>query len=205
MTRHEKEIFCQLMACLLSPPDQELVNLLRQGGLYSFLQNQIQVLGGDRRILNGFLRGSDPGALLKDLGEAHGRLFSDVDGERISLVESFYKPWTQDSTCPLPFASAKGLLMGDSALHLLSIFEEIGMELSDEWKSRPDHLVIELEFLSYLYRRGTDHEVKQFIEDHLDWIPLLKERVKRSPSHHLYVSVLEVLDLFLEEEKRRLE
>ncbi len=194
------------MACLLSPPEQELVDLLRrQGSLYPMLQNQVQVFGGDQGILNGFLIGSDPEALQKDLVEAYGCLFSNVDGEKISLVESFYKPWTQDSTCPLPFASAKGLLMGDSALHLLSIFEETGMELSDEWKSRPDHLVIELEFLSYLYQRGTDREVKQFIENHLDWIPLLKEEVKRSFPRSFYVSVLEVLDLFLKEEKRRLE
>jgi TorA maturation chaperone TorD len=64
---------------------------------------------------------------------------------------------------------------------------------------------MELEFLSYLYGFATDLEVKQFIKDHLAWIPLLKEELERSDAHPVYRSALEVLVLFLGKERRRLE
>ena len=133
--------------------------------------------GGEETLLDGFLWDGDSEALLKELGNAYGRLFLDVTGERISMVESYYKPWTQDVTCSLPFASEKGYLMGDSALHLSAVFQEAGLEVEEEFRGCPDHLVIELEFLAHLYRGATEIETRTFVRDHLDWIPLLKEEV----------------------------
>jgi TorA maturation chaperone TorD len=95
--------------------------------------------------------------------------------------------------------------MGDSAVHLLELYHQCGLEVSEEFKGCPDHNVMELEFLSYLYERATDHEVKTFIEDHLDWVPLLREEFGRFHPHPFYVSTLEVLNLFLDRERERLE
>jgi TorA maturation chaperone TorD len=205
MTKEERERFCELLACLFSPPDQEMIEQIHQGNLHSFFEQYIQSWGGERGLLKGFLIEDDPEILFRDLREEYGRLFSDVGGENISLVESFYKPWTQDPHCPLTFASEKGLLMGDSALHLSAIYQQCSLEVAEEFKGRPDHIVMELEFLSYLYRWTSDREVKRFIEDHLDWIPLLKEECRRFRPHPFYSSLLEVLDLFLDMERKRLE
>ena len=95
--------------------------------------------------------------------------------------------------------------MGDSALHLLEIYHQCGLEVSEEFKGCPDHIAMELEFLSYLYQQATDIEIKTFIEDHLDWIPLLREEFNRFHPHRFYGSTLEVLDLFLNKERERLE
>ena len=95
--------------------------------------------------------------------------------------------------------------MGDSALHLQEIFRQSGLEVADERRGTPDHLTVELEFLSYLYRCTADLAVKQFIKDHLDWVPLLKAKVEQSHPHPFYRSALEVLDLFLCKERTRLE
>jgi TorA maturation chaperone TorD len=205
MTGNEKETISRIMASLFYPPDQETVKQIHEGSLHSFLQRYVRSCGGDSGLLNGFLMEGDPGILLKDLGEEYSRLFSELNEEGISLVESFYKPWTLDPHCTLPFASQRGFLMGDSALHLLEIYRQCGLEAADEWKGAPDHLVLELEFLSTLYRRATDLEVNQFMKDHLDWIPLLKEEIERSRPHPFYRSALEVLDLFLGQERKRLE
>jgi len=205
MTGQEKETICQLMASLFCPPDQEMTKRIHEGSLHSFLQRYVGSCGGDSGLLNGFLMEGDPGILLKVLGEEYSRLFSELSEEGVSLVESFYKPWTIDPTCTLPFASERGFLMGDSALHLSEIYRQCGLETADEWKGVPDHLVLELEFLSTLYRCATDLEVEQFIKDHLDWIPLLKEEIDRSDPHPFYGSALEVLDLFLGQERKRLE
>ena len=50
------------------------------------------------------------------------RLFGQWEGERISLVESTYKPWTTDKECGMVFAASKGLVMGDSALHMQELY-----------------------------------------------------------------------------------
>jgi putative dimethyl sulfoxide reductase chaperone len=205
MTKEERERFCELLARLFSPPDQEMIEQIHQGNIHSFLEHYIQSWGGKTGLLKGFLIEDDPEILFRDLKEEYSRLFSDVGGENISLVESFYKPWTQDPHCILTFASEKGLLMGDSAIHLSTVYQECGLETGEEFQGMPDHLIVELEFLSYLYRWGGDKEIKMFMEDHLDWIPLLKEEFRRFRPHPFYRSLLEVLDLFLGMERKRLE
>ena len=95
--------------------------------------------------------------------------------------------------------------MGDSALHMAAVYEQCGMEVPEDFKWSPDHLVLEMEFLSFLYRFKTDQEIKAFIEHHLDWIPSLREESKRFHPHSFYVSALDILDLFLKRERERLE
>jgi len=206
MTKEERERFLEILVCLFSTPDRDMVELVNQGNIHSFFHHYFQIWGENTDILKGFLMESGPEIIFRDLKEDYGHLFSSEAGtEKISLVESFYKPWTQDPHCPLPFASSKGLLMGDSAIHLLEIYRLCGIQMAEEFKSCPDHLVLELEFLSYLYQWGTDAEIKKFIEDHLDWIPLLREEFKELHPHPFYRSTLEVLILFLNKEKERLE
>ncbi|MCJ7748607.1 MAG: molecular chaperone TorD family protein [Desulfobacterales bacterium] len=205
MTAQEKEYFCQLLASLFYPPDQELAKQIYKGDVHSFFEKYVQSSDRDGDLIKGFLMEGDSETVYRNLKEAYERLFWGVSGEGIPLVESFYKPWTRDPYCTLPFASERGLLMGDSALHLSAIYQQCGLEVADEFKGRPDHIVTELEFLSYLYRWASDREVKRLIEDHLDWIPLLKEEFKKFHPHPFYSTSLEVLDLFLSMEKKRLE
>jgi TorA maturation chaperone TorD len=204
MTHQEKGSFSQLLASFFYPPDQELILKIHEGFLYSYFLRYFQSWEEVPDLLKGFLMEGDPEVLLKDLSEAYESLLG-LGREGISLVESYYKPWTLDPHCPLPFASSKGLLMGDSALHLLEIYRLCNLEVAEEFRGRPDHLALELEFLSYLYRWATDVEIKKFIEDHLDWINLLKGEFKRVQPHSFYVSALEVLDLFIHRERNRLE
>jgi TorA maturation chaperone TorD len=200
-----KAFFCQILSSLFSPPDQGMVEQLSQGHLHAFFKSYVQSWEGEIEILKGFLTQSPPQILLRDFKEEHHRLFSDTGKERISLVESFYKPWTQDPHCSLPFAKEKGFLMGDSAIHLSTLFQHCGLEVAEPFKGMPDHILIELEFLSYLYREAGDREIKRFIEDHLDWVPFLKESFEKAHAHPFYISLIEVLDLFISREKSRLE
>ena len=205
MTNQERAFFSQIVSSLFAPPDQEMMEQVAQGKLYSYLRNTISSWGGDMERLRGFHTKASPEILLMDLKEEYDRLFSDTGAERISLVESFYKPWTRDPHCTLPCATDKGFLMGNSAIHLSMIYGECGLEPETLFKGMPDHLVIELEFLSYLYQGGDNRVIRTFIEDHLDWIPYLKKEVDRSHPHPFYASALEILDLFLKKEIGRLE
>ena len=206
MTNEERERFSFLLACLFSPPDCEMADLVHQRSLHPFFEHYLQIWGEDSDIFKGFLMEGDRESILRELKEEHHRLFtSETEKRRISLVESFYKPWALDPHCRLSFATEKGLLMGDCALHVLALYKQCGLEVEGEYQGMPDHLAMELEFLSFLYKRATDEEIKRFIEDHLDWIHLLKEEFKKSRAPLFYRSALKVLILFLNREKERLE
>ncbi len=200
-----KAFLCQVLSSLFCPPDEETAEQLSQGHLRAFFGSYVRSWHGEVEILKGLFIESPPQLLCKDLKEEYHRLFSDTGRERVSLVESFYKPWTEDPHCPLPFAKERGFLMGDSAVHLATLFGECGIEVSGPFKGTPDHLVIELEFLSYLYEEAGDGVIRQFIEDHLDWIHLLREGLEKAHAHPFYASLVGILDLFINLETRRLE
>ena len=69
----------------------------------------------------------------------------------------------------------------------------------------PDHLDHGTGIFVLSLRWATDKEIKRFIEDHLHWITLLREKFREFHSHPFYRSALEVLILFLHKEKERLE
>jgi TorA maturation chaperone TorD len=205
MTPQEKEHLCDLMAGLFSPPERGVIDGIRKEVVFSFLANAMKSWGGDPALLIGLRTSGSPEALYVELQREYDRLFSGREENSVSLIESPYKPWTQDGECRLSFAREKGLLGGDSALHMAAIFRDSGVEVPERFAACPDHLVLELEFLSALYAEATDREVRQFIQDHLDWLPRLKEEMIRLQPHPFYLSALELLDGFLDHERNRLE
>jgi TorA maturation chaperone TorD len=205
MTPREKEHLCALMAGLFAPPERGVIDEARKDEFFSFLANAVKSWGGDPSLLIGLQTSGSPEGFQSELRGEYDRLFSGVGGESVSLIESPYKPWTRDGECRLPFAREKGLLQGDSALHMEAIFQSSGVEVPEPFRGCPDHVVLELEFLSSLYAQATDREVRQFIQDHLDWIPRLKKDLIRFQPHPFYLSAVEMLDLFLTHERDRLE
>jgi TorA maturation chaperone TorD len=200
MTNREKGHFCGLAASLLAPPDGELLKELKKGGIQSLLQEIIREWGGNSRILAEFSPEKRSEDFLPALQREYAHLFNDFQGAKISLVESTYKPWTKDSGCTLAFAGNKGLLLGDCALHMRDMFHQLSLDVPEEFRSTPDHLVLELEFLSLLYQSATPEQVQTFIKDHLDWIPHLKDRIDRADPHIFYRNAIEFINLFLEHE-----
>ena len=202
MTNREKGDFCALAASLLAPPDGATVEQLKQGGIQSFLEENIREWGGDPRLVAELSGEKDPGVDLAALQKEYERLFAGLPGQRISLVESTYKPWTGDGSCALAFAGDKGLLMGDAALHMREIYRQSSLEVPEDLRSTPDHLLLELEFLSLLYHSATPERIQGFIEDHLDWVPDLKERLAQADAHPFYRRAIELINLFLEHQRK---
>lgn len=205
MTPREKEDLCQWIAALFSPPERETIEQLRMDDIPFRMEGYVKSLGGDPAWLIGFTPLENPGALYPELKKEYDRLFAGPEGDSVSLVESTYKPWTQDEECHLSFAREKGLLMGDSAIHMAAIFRQSGVEVPEKFRACPDHLVLELEFLSALYGEATERGVKQFIQDHLDWVPELKKSLLLCQPHPFYLSAVELLNFFLSRERERLE
>jgi TorA maturation chaperone TorD len=201
----EKEDFCKTMAHFFSPPELERSEEFQNIGGVVFFQKAITSLGGDHLFPDGIPLPLELKTFFADWPDEYGRLFSPLTGEGVSLIESSYKPWTLDPDCHLSFARGKGLLQGDSALHVSVVYQHCGMEVAEEYRSCPDHLVVELEFLSFLYEWATDREIKIFITDHLDWVTLLKQELFRFRAHPVCILAIKLLELFLAKEKERLE
>ncbi|MDH4266149.1 MAG: molecular chaperone TorD family protein [Deltaproteobacteria bacterium] len=202
MTNAEKEYFCAWAASLLAAPEGTMTAELDQEAMRSLGEENVRQWGGDPRLLSEFFAGKKPEDLLPALQREYARLFTDGHGEKISLVESTYKPWTQDSGCALAFAGTKGLLMGDCALHMRQMFRELSLEVPEKFRSTPDHLVLELEFLSFLYHSAGPEQIQRFIEDHLNWIPNLRDQMGRAHPHPFYRNAIELIYLFLLHEKK---
>jgi len=192
LTLDEKARFCSLAALLLAPPDDALIDELRDEQMRALLAKARQELGGN---------GLPPAPILSTLKAEYARPFGQWEGEAISLVESTHKPWTTDGECKMVFSASTGLLMGDSALHMRELYRQSDLEVPAEFGSMPDHLVLELEFLGLLYRAASQRQIEGFIGDHLGWITELQAQMEEAVSHPFYRGVVELIRCFLEKEK----
>ncbi|TVQ37283.1 MAG: hypothetical protein EA384_12445 [Spirochaetaceae bacterium] len=136
------------------------------------------------------------------------RIYNDVMSPATPLlvpVESIYKVWTTDPSCEMPFARETGLLQGDSAQHLYQIYREIGFELPTAYADRPDHLVLELEFMGLLVEADNPASQQLFLSQHLDWLPQLIADAQRKEAHPLYLDLFGWIEAFLSLERGRVE
>lgn len=63
--------------------------------------------------------------------------------------------------------------MGDSAIHMKFLLDSLQIEIPSEFESMPDHLLLQLEFVSLLEEIGNPDFMTQFVQEHLDWLDLL--------------------------------
>ena len=201
MTNAEKERFCAFAASIIAPPDGALLDDLEQDDLRNLIGECVRPGDGAKKSPL-FADGENREGFLSALQGEYERLFGQWEGERISLVESTYKPWTTDKGCGMVFAASKGLVMGDSALHMWELYVLASLEVPEEFRSMPDHLVLELEFLAFLYRFGSNPQIERFIGDHLDWIPELKAALGKADPHPFYRNAVEIIHQFLQQEAK---
>jgi TorA maturation chaperone TorD len=106
----------------------------------------------------------------------------------------------------------RGLLMGPSTLAILHAYRQHGFALSPECSELPDHIGVELSFMSLLCQReregrqaGDDAMVGRllecqlrFLQDHLlRWVPHLRERVAANAPSEFYRGVAGLTEDFL--------
>jgi TorA maturation chaperone TorD len=199
LTNEDKERFCSFAAALFVPPDGTMVADLQQDELLSRIGAYARKWGGDAQLQERFIQEAGSEETLSALQAEYTRLFGEWE-EKISLVESTYKTWTTDKGCQMVFAASKGLIMGDHALHMQELYRQASLEIPEEYRSMPDHLVLELEFLALMYQFASDEAIERFIEDHLDWIPELKGAMEKARPHPFYGNAVELLHLFLQHE-----
>ncbi len=188
----EAPSICRIMALLLSRPDTEWIEALNSGGIYEALSDYFLEDNVDMTVFR------DADYNLQEMLELYTRCFDDDGGSPLYLIESVYKRWSDDPDCPASMSGATGYLMGEAALHMLELYRHFGLEYDGEFNGRPDHLVLELDFLAFLYENYTEEAALQFIGEHLNWVDGLLDRGREVGLSGFYYSVIGLVKAFLD-------
>ena len=188
-----KAMTAAMLARLLARPDAELVDALNSGEFGAALR---QYPGLPESATN-FL---DEGYTLDGLTAMYNKTMGPAAVRSVLPVESLFKLWCEDDGSCHPSNAARGLLMGDPAMHMLELYSRFGIEVSGGFSGQPDHLVLELEFLSMLYEKCAAEVIKRFMMDHLDWVSDLLAQWRETGVPVFYIRAAGAIDFFLEKE-----
>jgi putative dimethyl sulfoxide reductase chaperone len=166
-------------------PSAGLVEDVASGRMARFFEEQLRILGLDPAPCSGLAMDGDVGTKLRD---EYQRLFRGPLPPYVVPVESVYKIWTSDPGCHLSLAGEKGSLMGDSAVDMNRRYREGGIVIPDEYSSMPDHIALELEYMSFLSRRGDQDACWEFLARHLDWLTDLTAEINAAGGGEFYAS-----------------
>ncbi len=171
-----------LIAECFYPPEHELVEKL---------QNLPEVVG----------------LLAHELSDAASRMLAELE---VQSLDELLKEYSRLFIGPFqleapPFGSvyleSEGRLMGQSTAEVKRLYRECGLDISPDFKSPPDHVAAELEFLAYLgwQEKGSqDEEQKMFYQEqrslflhrHIGhWFPLLAENIEKHTIHPFYMEL----------------
>ncbi len=200
--KNQKANIARTLAWLLTEPDDEMAESIRNGDTYRIFSDYFKTDNGGSPSLEGFLSQQNRNDLLQEMKQGYGELFQNPQSGDLWWVESVHKPWTNDPECRLSIAREKGLVMGDSALHMLELYRSFGIEIPGCYFGLPDHIVLELDFLAFLIEWDSEESVKVFLRDHLDWVSEMVRRGREYQPSPFYRSVFEALEAFIASEKK---
>ena len=178
------EIYAQLSE-FFKEPTADFAEDVASGRLARFFEEHCISLALDPASCKGLAPAGD---VVASLASEYRRLFRGPLPPYVIPVESVYKKWASDADCHLPLAQEKGFLMGDPAVDMLRRYREDGIALPDEFSSMPDHVALELEYLSMLSLRGEEDACREFLTSHMDWLDDLVREIEAAGEGEFYSS-----------------
>ncbi|WP_022671254.1 TorD/DmsD family molecular chaperone [Hippea alviniae] len=127
-----------------------------------------------------------------------GKSLSDLQSHYISMFDVKFG----GVEC-VPYESwwSKKRLMGNEALNVEKFYERCGFRYNrDEFKMPPDHISIEIGFLSLLIEEKRFEEACKMVREHLGWVNKFYECVKDKSK--IYGEILSILVNFLNKIKK---
>ncbi|HVP43631.1 MAG TPA: molecular chaperone TorD family protein [Terriglobales bacterium] len=132
-----------LLAQAFNYPDKDLVNALRGGEFLNALAQWAEALGHPSLLktitaCHKEYAGKQPGGkadLLLDMERDYTRMFFASKPRLAYLFESVYR---------------EGKLLQESTFQIARLYADAGLKLTEDFRLPPDHIAVELEFLSFL-------------------------------------------------------
>jgi len=205
-------IYSLLSQCFFRP-SEELVASMNQENLPESLANTVGVLmGGSHKEkaekelvkIKNFCSQTEkksPAETLRLLKVEYNRLFVGPGHVLAPPYESVYKTRDKDNQL--------GIVMGEDTIAVRKLYRQAGLEIADSFKDLPDHIAVELYFMSYLCNLeflSADEEEesqaeilkikelqKEFLIDHLGtWIADFSQAVDKETSSEFYRSIARI-------------
>jgi TorA maturation chaperone TorD len=140
----------------------------------------------------------------------------DLDHIKVDHARLFLGPFTMPAA---PYGSVylegKRQLMGDSTLDALSRYRKAGLKIASNFSDPPDHITVELEFMSYLVFKAIEPSVsldtaemvdffetqKYFLKDHLEaWVFEFADAVEKNAATRFYRNLARATTAFLKDD-----
>ncbi len=154
---------------------------------FSSLYTLLDALGGnaEKRLLTTTLNNSED--YLEDLQIEYTRLF--INGMPHVVAPPYGSVYLEKS------------LQGKYAEELLLYYRSLGYSLSKK-ADFPDHLIHQLEFLSFLAEDNNQQAEEDFLLRFFQpWYPRFSKLVKEDSLHPFYFVIITIIDFFTKEEK----
>lgn len=105
-----------------------------------------------------------------------------------------------------------GRVMGDSTMEVIDVYDKEGLSRSDNFKDLPDHIVVEMEFMSFLIykeREALDKSDSDVAKEYADkqedflnnfirqWVPEFCTRIKAATDNSFYSALAECVSVFI--------
>lgn len=150
-------------------------------------------------------------------------LFSDKMGSAIlnysneDLLVDYSKLFVGPSELIAPpygsiYLEAGKRVMGDTTMEVIGMYQKAGLSMSDDFKELPDHIAVELEFMSYLIfkeiealKQSDFERAKGFIDKQeiflntflRRWVPPFCEKIKEGTGNKFYLALADCVSTFI--------
>ena len=140
----------------------------------------------------------------------------DLEQIRLDYARLFLGPFTMPAA---PYGSVylegKRQLMGDSTLDVLERYRRAGLKIAPDFNDPPDHIAVELEFMSFLIFRAIESSdnsytaqvveffelQKSFLEDHVGvWVFEFADAVEKNAATEFYRNLAKATAAFLKDD-----
>ena len=191
----KESCFRLLSACFYEPQK----NLFIEENLFANLTEGLTQVCPDAAVYSGDMEKSIQNYTEEELRVEYAKLFV---GPFELLAAPYGSVYLDDG----------GRVMGDSTMEVIDAYEKEGLSRSDNFKDLPDHIAVEMEFMSYLiYKerealdRSDSDAAKEYAEKQDDflnnfirqWVPEFCTKIKASTDNRFYSALAECVSVFI--------
>lgn len=195
---HEKmksDCFRFLSACFCEPQ----TNLFQQEHLLNHLTMNLRQISPGADLFSASMEASLQTCSAEELSVEYARLFLGPFETKAPPYGSLY-------------LDGERKVMGDSTMEVIRFYEGMGLSRDKDCMDLPDHVAVELEFMSYLIYREAEaleksdfakalemiKKQKNFLDQFLGrWIPEFCEKIKSSTENGFYVALADCTSRFV--------
>jgi TorA maturation chaperone TorD len=191
----KENCFRLLSACFYDPQKK----LFIEGNLFGNLTEGLKQVCPDAAVFSSDMEKSIQKYTDEDLNVEYARLFV---GPFELLAPPYGSVYLDDG----------GRVMGDSTMKVIERYEKEGLARSDDFKDLPDHVAVEMEFISYLIYKEREaletsdldavrkyaEKQEAFLNNFIrPWMPQFCSKIKAGTENEFYRSLAECLSVFV--------